>query len=189
MKKVLPCLIIVLIGSVISVVFENRSGMMNALQTAGIQWTTSVVFAIGAGTGMFAYRLLRKATLESMSMLWQRLFKGVLLVGLCSLFIFAADYEHKRRESKSVEHLSYHKYYKAGDLVEMRTDGRRGVVLEVSGCLSTHMDSHRSCNYSVRFPSSAVRTNTHLLDPDGPIRAVPYEVLIVYDYELTRAQT
>ncbi|MFZ3043599.1 MAG: hypothetical protein WA058_00630 [Minisyncoccia bacterium] len=83
----------------------------------------------------------------------------------------------------------YVKKFHAGDVVAMKIDGRKGMVLSVTGCLINERDTHHSCDYRVRFSTGSVRTDTHVLDEDGPLRATPYETLLVYDYELALAES
>lgn len=98
---------------------------------------------------------------------------GILVILFVSMMIVSC--------SKAPEKL--HQKFNPSDVVEMKIDGRKGMVLSVTNCLG-----ERSCIYNVRFSTGSVRTDTHVFGEDGLLRTTPYETLLVYEYELALAK-
>ena len=65
-----------------------------------------------------------------------------------------------------------HSFYE-GQCVQMKLDGMKGIVI-----------IPRSNRAWVRFAATAERTDTHILGDDGNIRKSPYEMILVYSFEL-----
>ena len=64
-----------------------------------------------------------------------------------------------------------------GDLVATILDGRKGMVIET-------LCDHDKCIYYVRFREFELKTDTHLLDDDGPVQISPYTLLYMKEFEI-----
>lgn len=73
----------------------------------------------------------------------------------------------------------YQHRFHSGDLVQMKVDGTRGMVV---GVFSYHD------GVQVRFAADRQVTNTPLLGGSRPIRQEPYSLVVVHDFELEPAK-
>lgn len=78
------------------------------------------------------------------------------------------------------EQLRHAKYSK-GAYVENKLDGRVGVIIYLDTTVS-------GLNYIVRFSAFQEKTNTHVIEPDGPILQSPYADVSCKEFELEPAE-
>jgi len=80
-----------------------------------------------------------------------------------------------------VSHLTSHEHhFKPGDLVALKLDHRVGVVTN-NEC----WNNNSNC-YFVQFPDNQ-DADTHFIEPNGPVKTVPYSVVKVMEAELEEA--
>jgi len=68
--------------------------------------------------------------------------------------------------------------FKAGEIVAMKLDGRRGMIL------AAYCIARTACDYTVRFSAASLNTDVHLLGPDGAVVSGAYSDVWVSEFEL-----
>jgi hypothetical protein len=76
--------------------------------------------------------------------------------------------------------------FKPGQMVRMKAFGNEGMVVDV---WCNRVRHGGACNYSVRFDSLQITTNTRLLGRDGPISFAPVAIVRgIQQFELEAAE-
>ena len=73
-----------------------------------------------------------------------------------------------------------------GELVRMKLDGRVGMVIYVYN--NFNATTNGGTFYDMRVSSDRVFTDTKLLEKDGAVHSLPYQKIVVNEYELEKME-
>lgn len=71
--------------------------------------------------------------------------------------------------------------FNLGEMITTKISGQKGMIFD-------YICDHEGCRYWVRFAVPALLTDTHLIEPDGPIKSRAFSVVVMHEFELESAK-